>query len=125
MAASAGRDDDPRLHASPKTRLPRATRFTVTIDETARLSGRRLAALSLHVHDADRAAPGGGLYRRGGRYDRPVVVLLRFNHGERGDRGEHLALAYRPHPWSVPRSRGRPSRLQAIDPQATASFDAR
>ena len=113
----------------PAQPLPLATRFTVTIDATATaVSGRRLA----EPYSFTFTTPTTKLlqttwYRRGGRADAAVVLLLRFNQPVRpADVAAHLTAAFDPHDWKEP---GIPQavqqRLTAIDPAAMGRFQAK
>ena len=103
-----------------KTPLPYATRYDVTVDATAAaVSGRTLGApytfsfttptVKLLRTDA---------YRRGGRFDAPYVVLLRFNQPvDRADVAAALAAKFESHSWDQPSiSAAAQQRLAAIDP---------
>src|SRR5207245_377554 len=65
----------------PKSPLPYATKFDVTIDADAKaVSGKTLD----HAYDFSFITPTIALrntnwYRKGGRFDAPVVIALRFN----------------------------------------------
>ena len=113
----------------PKQPLPLATRFTVTIDTTATaVSGRRLT----EPYSFSFTTPTTKLlqttwYRRGGRADAAVVLLLRFNQPVRSaDVGAHLTAAFEPHTWAEP---AIPpviqKRLTAVDPSAVGRFQAK
>ena len=103
-----------------KTPLPYATRYDVTVDATAAaVSGRTLGApytfsfttptVKLLRTDA---------YRRGGRFDAPYIVLLRFNQPvDRADVAAALAAKFESHSWDQPSiSAAAQQRLAAIDP---------
>lgn len=86
----------------PKKPLPYSTRFEVTIDTTAAaLSGRRLAA----PYRFSFTTPTVQLLRatrmrRGGRYDAPFQVMLRFNQAVRpADVLAHLNARFEAHEW--------------------------
>ena len=113
----------------PKQPLPLATRFTVTIDTTASaVSGRRLA----EPYSFSFTTPTTKLlqttwYRRGGRADAAVVLLLRFNQPVRSaDIGAHLTAAFEPHTWAEPAIPAAiQKRLTAVDPTAVGRFQAK
>ncbi len=66
-------------------------------------------------------------YRRGKRYDKPVVLLLRFNQPvSAAGLLPHLTLERAPHAWSAPflPSAGLPEAL-AADPRAPEAFAAK
>src|SRR5262249_44851734 len=89
----------------PKTPLPRATRYDVTIaaDATA-VSGRRLGrpySFTFTTPTARLLSPDW--YRINGRYDRPAIVALRFNQPVRpADVLAHATLRYQRHQWTPP-----------------------
>ena len=112
-----------------KTPLPYATRYDVTVDATAAaVSGRTLGApytfsfttptVKLLRTDA---------YRRGGRFDAPYVVLLRFNQPvDRADVAAALAAKFESHSWDQPSiSAAAQQRLAAIDPTSVDRFNAK
>ena len=113
----------------PKRPLPFATRFHVTVETTAvALSGRRLA----QPYSFDFTTPTTRLlqtkwYRRGGRADASIVVLMRFNQRVRpADVLTHLNAGFEPHDWLEPVLRKETiERLQRIDSTAVARFDAK
>jgi hypothetical protein len=113
----------------PKQPLPLATRFTVTIDTTATaVSGRRLA----EPYSFSFTTPTTKLlqthwYRRGGRADAAIVLLLRFNQPVRpADVAAHLTAAFEPHNFTEPAmSQAVQPRLAAIDPTAVGRFQAK
>jgi hypothetical protein len=89
-----------------KGALRYATRYRVTVDAGRRPppAGRPWARRScsssrrptVRLLQAD-------WYRRGGRYDRPVVLLLRFNQPvSAATLLPHLAFRTPPHPWTAP-----------------------
>jgi alpha-2-macroglobulin len=114
----------------PKTPLPNATRYDATIDSTATaVSGRRLA----HAFTFTFTTPTAHLletswYRSGGRFDRPVVIALRFNQAVRpADVAAHLTAQYAPHQWRRPnvsdveRARMLPEDAARFDAKVTAA----
>src|SRR5207245_1605667 len=89
----------------PKTRLPHATRYQVTIAASATaVSGRRLAGpYSFSFTTPTVRLLQTNWYRRNGRYDEPIVVPLRFNQPVRAaDIASHVTLRYQPHEWKRP-----------------------
>jgi alpha-2-macroglobulin len=90
---------------TPAKRLPLATEYTVTIDETAAaVSGRRLPQAYLFKFRTPTARLlRTNWYRPGGRYDAPPLVALNFNQPiNPQDVVAHLSAAFQPHPFSVP-----------------------
>ena len=89
----------------PKRPLPRATRYEVTIAATATaVSGRTLGqpytfsftTPTVHLLQTD-------WYRDNGRFDRPVIIALRFNQPIRAaDVAAHVTVQYQPHEWERP-----------------------
>src|SRR6266849_443862 len=89
----------------PKTPLPFATKFDVTIDATAKsVSGKTLD----HAYSFSFTTPTLRLlntnwYRKGGRFDAPVVIALRFNQPVAGSAiGPHLQLRTKRHEFRDP-----------------------
>src|SRR5688572_18921895 len=107
-------------------KLPFATRFEVTIDAGAMsVAGRRLA----QTHTFAFTTPTVKLlrtewYRKGGRYDQPIVVLLRFNQPVSHDAtSPHLSFAHEAHPWEAPTlETAARERMRAVDPQSADDF---
>jgi uncharacterized protein YfaS (alpha-2-macroglobulin family) len=114
---------------NPRVALPYSTRYTVTVDTTATaVSGRKLAS----NHTFSFTTPTVKLlatnwYRRGDRFDGPLVIGLRFNQPVRtGQLLEHLALQYQPHDWERPSmSDAAKERLRAADPAGLQAFEAK
>ena len=112
-----------------KTPLPYATRYEVTVDATAAaVSGRTLAA----PYTFSFTTPTVRLlrtdaYRRGGRFDAPYVILLRFNQPvDRADVAAALAAKFESHSWDQPSiSAAAQQRLAAIDPTSVDRFNAK
>lgn len=113
----------------PLAPLPYATRFTVTIATTAvSVAGNALK----EPHTFSFTTPTVKLlrtswYRQTRLHDSPVVIALRFNQAvEPLEVSKHLSLRYEPHPWAAP---GLPiatrDRLNALDPQSVADFEAK
>ena len=113
----------------PRRPLPFATRFEVTVETTAiAVSGRRLAK----PYTFEFTTPTAKLlqthwYRRGGKSDAPIVVLMRFNQRMRPqDVLAHLNAAFEPHEWAEPSlSKEMAARLASIDPTAAGRFEAK
>ncbi|HXW08325.1 MAG TPA: MG2 domain-containing protein [Vicinamibacterales bacterium] len=113
----------------PRSPLPFATKYEVTVETTAvGVSGRRMA----EPYRFSFSTPATRLletrwYRRGGRADAAVVVLLRFNQRVRpADVEASLTAAFEPHEWKPPAfGAADESRLRSIDPTAVARFQAR
>jgi alpha-2-macroglobulin len=89
----------------PGAKLPNATTYQITIAASATaVSGRRLA----QPYSFTFTTPTVRLlrtewYREGGRYDRPLKIVLRFNQWVRvADVLAHASLRYEPHDWDVP-----------------------
>jgi len=110
----------------PKTPLPNATRYDVTIAAAAAaVSGRTLA----QPYTFTFTTPTVRLletswYRQGGRVDRPVTLALRFNQAVRpADVAGHVTARHTPHPFNRP----NPSMAERaqMDPAETARFDAK
>ncbi len=113
----------------PKVALPFSTRYTVTIDASATaVGGRKLAA----PHTFAFTTPTVKLlatnwYRRGDRFDGPIVLGLRFNQPVRAaDLLQRLSLAYKLHDWTPPEmSAPARTRLQSTDPAGLRAFEAK
>lgn len=110
----------------PRTPLPYATRYDVTVDATATAqSGRRLA----RPYTFTFTTPTVRLlntqwYRRAGRYDRNVIVALRFNQPVRpADVAAHTTARYEPHEWTVPLLTA--DERTRMGPTEAAKFDAK
>src|SRR5262245_37869032 len=89
----------------PKVRLPRATRYEVTVDATATaVSGRKLPrAYTFTFTTPPVRLLETDWYRTNGRFDQPVIIPLRFNQPVRpADVLAHVSLRYEPHDWSAP-----------------------
>src|SRR5258708_22336883 len=89
----------------PKTPLPFATKFEVTIDAAAKsVSGKTLD----HAYTFAFISPTIALlstdwYRKGGRFDAPVVIALRFNQPvDANTIGSHLQLRTKVHEFHDP-----------------------
>jgi uncharacterized protein YfaS (alpha-2-macroglobulin family) len=89
----------------PKTPLPNATRYDVTVDATAvAVSGRRLPrAFTFTFTTPTARLLSTTWYRAGGRFDRPAVIALRFNQAVRpADVLAHATARYERHDWNRP-----------------------
>ena len=115
---------------TPAHRLPLATKYDVTIDASAAAeSGRRLE----RPYPFTFTTPTARLlqthwYRPGGRFDRPPIIVLRFNQPVKPeDVAAHVTARFERHPFDAAglfRSR-RLARLRATDPNALQAFDAK
>jgi alpha-2-macroglobulin len=112
-----------------KRPLPHATRYDVSVDATATaVSGRRLA----ESHTFSFTTPTVRLlrtisYRRGGRFDAPFVVLLRFNQPvDPASVAAHVTARFAPHPWSEPQiAVDAQSRLRTMAPASLQQLAAK
>ena len=111
------------------TPLPFATLFTLRVDVTATsAAGRALE----QPYEFTFTTPTVRLleatsYRKGGRFDDPAILVLRFNQPVRpGDVLAHARVAATPHTWTAPQlsSQAR-EHLQQTDPSGLARFDAK
>ena len=109
--------------------LPFATEYQVTIDSTATaVSGRTLASpYTFRFRTPTVKLLRTDFYRRQDRFDRPLVVLLRFNQPVRpADVLAHLRASHANHDWNVP---GLPPeaemRLRRLNPEGLARFQAK
>jgi uncharacterized protein YfaS (alpha-2-macroglobulin family) len=114
---------------APGRPLPYATRYTVTLDTSATAISRRKLA---RPYTFTFTTPTVRLLatdwiRSNSRYDRPLVVALRFNQPVRAaDVAAHLRLRFEPHAWTRPSlSASARERLRVTNPQALAKFDAK
>ncbi|RPJ76305.1 MAG: hypothetical protein EHM24_02540, partial [Acidobacteria bacterium] len=112
---------------APKSPLPFATTYEVTIDETAAaVSGRRLARpFAFRFTTPVVRLLRTNWYRRGGTVDRPMVILLRFNQPVRpADVTNALSATLQPHSWQPPAfTEEERARLARVDPQALGRFE--
>ena len=112
-----------------KQPLPFATRYEVTIDPTATaISGRTLVKPYTYRFTTPTVKlMRTDFYRRGGRADAPMVVVMRFNQPVEGaDIAASLNASFDPYDWSAPTfSAEAQKRLNAIDPTALAKFNAK
>jgi hypothetical protein len=109
----------------PKVALPFATRFDVTIDATAKsVSGKTLD----HSYTFSFVTPTIQLlstdwYRKGGRFDAPVVISLRFNQSVDAQTiGDHLQLRTKGHEFREPTIPAL-DRLKQLEPQQVTAFE--
>ena len=111
----------------PKTPLPFATKYDVTIDADAKaVSGKTLGkpyrfsfiTPTIQLLRTD-------WYRKGGKYDGGVVIALWFNQPVVAETlGSHLALRTVAHEFKTPFIPAR-DRLMKLEPQQVAAFDAK
>ena len=90
---------------NPKTPLPHATRYDVTIAGTAKgVSGRTLGrAFTFSFTTPTVRLLQTNWYRLNGRFDQPVVIPLRFNQSVRpNDVLQHVSIRYERHSWNRP-----------------------
>jgi len=110
----------------PDRPLAYATRYEVTVDTTAvAASGRRLARpYSFAFTTPTVKLLQTSWYRRDGRADAPIVVLMRFNQRVRpGDVLANLEARFQPHDFVPPGlTPAMEARLNAIDPTAATRF---
>lgn len=111
----------------PKTPLPFATKYDVTVDAEAKaVSGKTLGK----VYRFSFVTPTIQLlrtdwYRKGGKWDGSIVIALWFNQPVDGETlGSHLKLRTAAHEFKAPELQGR-ERLQKLEPQQVAAFDAK
>jgi alpha-2-macroglobulin len=113
----------------PETPFPYATRYTVHINATAvSLTGHTVGS----PFEFDFTTPTVRLlqtqwYRKNGRFDDPVVLMLRFNQPVRpADVAAHTHVHLAPHTWTPPVLQPEARvRLQQTDPAGLARFDAK
>jgi uncharacterized protein YfaS (alpha-2-macroglobulin family) len=111
---------------TPAKRLPLATEYTITIDETAAAdSGRRLAqAYTFKFTTPTARLLRTNWYRPGGRYDAPALVALNFNQPVNPqDVVSHLSAAFQPHSFTTPSiASDVQQRLAQVDPGAAQAL---
>ncbi len=111
----------------PKTPLPFATKFDVTIDATAKSVGGETLD---HPYTFSFTTPTIQLLktnwvRKGGRFDAPVVIALYFNQPVDGQTiAPHLQLRTVKHDFHDPNPPAL-DRLKQVDPQAVEAFQAK
>jgi alpha-2-macroglobulin len=106
----------------PKTPLPFATKFDVTIDASAKaVSGNTLdKTTTFSFITPTIQLKSTAFYRKGGRFDAPIVIILRFNQPvEAQTIIEHLQLKTKSHEFK------QPDTPAATDPQSLAAFNAK
>jgi uncharacterized protein YfaS (alpha-2-macroglobulin family) len=106
----------------PKTPLPFATKFDVTIDSSAKtVSGNTLdKTYSFSFITPTIQLKSTAFYRKGGRFDAPIVIVLRFNQPvEAKTIVEHLQLKTKSHELKAPDT------PTATDAQSLAAFNAK
>ena len=110
-------------------RLPYATRFDVTVDEGVRsVAGHRLVrTYAFSFTTPTLRLLRTGWYRVGGRYDKPVVLAMRFNQPvSREALLPHLRFELVPHEFALPLLPPEGlQKLEAIDPRSAADFEAK
>jgi uncharacterized protein YfaS (alpha-2-macroglobulin family) len=113
----------------PDAPLPFATTYTVTVDETAASeAGRRLRApFTFSFTTPTVTLTSMRWYRRDGRFDRPVVLILDFNQPVRAaDAAAHASLRYQRHDFDPPvMTAADRSRMAAAEPAGLRLYDAR
>jgi uncharacterized protein YfaS (alpha-2-macroglobulin family) len=112
----------------PSRPLPYSSRYTVSVDRTATSdAGRTLTA----PYEFSFTTPTVKLtslrwYRRQGRFDQPVVLLLSFNQPVRGvDIAAHTTVRFQPHEFDAPVPSSRERARMASDPAGLAQFNAK
>ncbi len=111
----------------PKTPLPFATKYAVSIDADAKaVSGRTLGkAYRFSFITPTIQLLRTDWYRKGGKFDGGVVIALWFNQPVDAETlGTHLQLRTVAHEFKAPEVAAR-DRLQKLEPQQVAAFDAK
>src|SRR5436190_9982207 len=113
----------------PSAPLPRATRYTVTVDATATsAAGRRLVApFQFSFTTETPKLTSASWYRQSNRAANPVTLLLKFNQPMRAaDVLAHLRVRYQSHDVDLPvlGDRAR-ARLAATDAAGLQRFNAK
>ncbi|HVT05704.1 MAG TPA: MG2 domain-containing protein [Thermoanaerobaculia bacterium] len=110
----------------PRKPLPFATKFTVSIDETAvSINGHRLLKpFSFTFSTPSVKLLSTSWYRKNGKADQPVVIALRFNQPvDPQSAASHLQFRLLKHDWTAPViPEPARSRMPSVD---QAAFDAR
>lgn len=113
----------------PKKKLPYSTKFNVKIDASATaVSGAKLAApYTFSFTTPTVRLRSTTWYRKNGRYDGALVIVLRFNQAvDKKKFGEFLRLKYVPHDWSAPAIPAAGlERLEKEDPASIDAFNAK
>lgn len=113
---------------TPRSPLPNATRFEVTIEGAVAQSGNRLAQpYSFAFTSPTLKLEKAYWYRKSGKSDSPLVIALSFNQPvEAGAILPHLQLALAPHAWEAPElPRATLALLRQRDPRAIQDFEAK
>src|SRR3954471_6432166 len=111
----------------PKTPLPFATKYDVTIDPEAKaVSGKTLGkAYHFSFFTPTIQLLRTDWYRKNGKYDSGIVIALWFNQPVDAETlGAHLKLRTVAHEFKAPELPAR-ERLQKLEPQQVAAFDAK
>ena len=109
--------------------VPYATRYEVTVDTSVlSVAGRTLARPHTFTFTTPTLRLSSASWeRKGGRYDAPLLVYLRFNQPvDQGPLLPHVELSYEPHPFQAPvPSPDALERMRAADPAAVDDFQAK
>ena len=111
----------------PKSPLPFATKYDVTIDAAAKaVSGKTLGkAYHFSFTTPTIQLLRTDWYRKGGKYDGGIVIALWFNQPvDAATLGSHLVLRTVPHEFKPPSLPAR-DREMKLEPQQVAAFDAK
>jgi uncharacterized protein YfaS (alpha-2-macroglobulin family) len=111
----------------PKTALPFATKYDVTIDAEAKaVSGKTLGkAYHFSFITPTIQLLRTDWYRKGGKFEGGVVIALWFNQPVDAETlGSHFQLRTVAHEFKAPELPAR-ERLQKLEPQQVAAFDAK
>jgi len=111
----------------PKTPLPFATKYDVTVDAEAKaVSGKTLGkAYKFSFITPTIQLLRTDWYRKDDKFDGGIVIALWFNQPVDAETlGPHLKLRTAAHEFKVPELPGR-ERLQKLEPQQVAAFDAK
>ena len=111
----------------PKTPLPFATKYDVTIDAEAKaVSGKTLGkAYRFSFTTPTIQLLRTDWYRKGGKFDGGIVIALWFNQPVDSETlASHLQLRTVKHEFKAPELPAR-DRLQKLEPQQVAAFDAK
>ena len=113
---------------TPRSPLPNATRFEVTIDGAVAASGSRLARpYAFSFTTPTLKLEKAYWYRQSGKSDSPLVIALSFNQPVKPDRVlPHIQLAMASHAWDAPElPRATLALLRQRDPRAIQDFEAK
>lgn len=117
------------LLLKPSRPLPFATRFEVTVDETAvAVDGSRLTRpFSFAFTTPTVRLEGAEWYREKGHHDAAVVLALRFNQPVLPEAlRSHLRLSYQPHDWEAPTlAADAIALIGERDPASVVDFEAK